>query len=365
MGTDREERKNSAKMRRIKRIAAILAASTVGVTVTGIVAAIISYNAVFPRYERYDYSLTLGAYDYSLYGESLPRRLMSFKSGENRLAAYYYPSGSARGLVALVHGFHAGADDYLPLIGEIVARGYAVFSFDCTGSFDSEGESGIGMCQPLIDLDRALDFIKGDEEMSCMPLYLVGHSLGGYAAASVLEKHKEVRACVLIAPMNDASRVMIDMSRDRVGAVAYATKPVFDIYQRYLFGDYVDMNSVRGINSTSAPILIVQGRQDEIITHDGHSVTARLDEITNPHVQVIWRDGVRGTHDGVWHSVASGEYRLEIEGRIKELEARCGRTLADDERRELYKTVDHRLYSEADGELVDRMIELFDGAVAD
>ena len=359
MGKDKK-RKNAATMRRIKSIAAVLAASMIGVNTTGIVAAIVAYNSVFPRYERPDYSLYPGMYDYSRYGDSLPRRELCFTSAQTALAAYYYPCEGAKGLVTLVHGFHAGADDYLPLAEALVNSGYAVFTYDSTGTYSSEGDSGVGMCQALIDLDSALNFLKSDRELSSYPLYLVGHSLGGYAAASVLALHSEVKACALIAPMCSGAKVMIDMSVDRVGAVAYATKPVFDLYQRYLFGSFVDYDAIRGINSTDAHVLIVQGLSDEIITHDGHSVTARADEITNPNVEIIYTEGLRGGHDGVWHSDESCEYRRELDEKLNALSEERGRELTDSEKAEFYSTVDHRLYSEVDGELVRMIVALFE-----
>lgn len=352
----------SKKKRRVRRIATILAASLVGFTVAGVAATVVVYDSFFDRYERPDYSLYPGLYDYEKIRDTLPRELVSFPSGENTLQGYYYPCRSARGLVVLAHGFHAGADDYLPLIEGLVGGGYAVFTYDVTGTYSSEGDGTVGMCQSLVDLDAALTFVKRTAPYSDMPLYLIGHSWGGYAAASALALHPEVRGAALIAPMNDGYRVMLEKAAEHAGAVAYISKPVFDAYQSILFGDYVKYNGLMGVNSTDAHVLIAQGLDDTVITPDGQSIYAHRDEITNPNVSYYIGEGEQGSHTGIWHSTAAERYRMELEERISSLEERMGREMTDGERRDFYSTVDHRLYSEVNPELLARIIELYNNA---
>lgn len=349
--------------RKLKRIIIAIAATLAGASAAGVASAIIGYNAVFPRYERPDYNIYPGLYDYGKIKETLPRKRLSFTSGRTKLSAYYYPSEDALGLVALAHGFHAGADDYLPLIEAIVKGGYAVFTYDATGTYDSGGDSTVGMCQSLCDLDSALNYIGKTPLCSNMPLLLVGHSLGGYAAASVLELHPEVKGCVCIAPINDATKIMLEKAEEYTGKIAYTAKPIFDAYQKYLFGKYVNYNGVRGINSTDIPILIAQGVDDTVITMNGQSITAHCDKLTNPNLTYYFGKGVQGSHSGIWHSVAAEEYRKKIASELKLRSSRLGRELTYAEKREFYSGVDHRLYSEVSPELVELMLNTFKKAI--
>jgi hypothetical protein len=157
---------------------------------------------------------------------------------------------------------------------------------------------------------------------------------------------------------------MIEKSREYAGFAAYAVKPIFDIYQRYLFGDYVDYNGVVGINSGEVPVLIAQGVDDSIITPSGQSITAHLAEITNPSVDLYWGEGSQGSNSGIWHSRESEEYRRTVASRLRRRELELGRALTLDELRVLYTTVDHRLYSEVNAELVDLIVATFDKGVA-
>ena len=352
--------KAEASRSKAKRIAAVIAASLVGVSVTTVLTTICIYDSFFDRYYRPDYSLYPGMYCYDRFDGRLPRETFNIQSGDNMLMAYYYPAESSRGLVVLAHGFRSGADDYLPLIKAVVERGFSVLTYDVTGVYSSEGDSMIGMCQSLCDIDRVLTFAGKDERFASMPKFVLGHSWGGYAASSVLALHGEIKGAALIAPMNNGATVMLEKGEEHAGKIAYSAKPIFAGYQRMLFGDYVNYNGVVGINSTDVPVLIAQGVDDTVITPNGQSITAHLDELTNPNVTLYWGRGVQGSHTGIWHSVESEEYRQQIDECVKKMEGELDRKLTDSERAEIYSTVDHELYSAVNPELVDLIIQTFE-----
>ena len=351
---------DAKKKSKAKRIAIIVAASLVGVSVASVVSTICVYDSFFERYERPDYDLYPGLYSYDRIKDSLKRETLQIQSGENLLAGYYYPAENARALAVLAHGFHAGADDYLPLIEAIVNRGYSVLTYDVTGVYSSEGDSVVGMCQSLCDMDNVLKFADSEAPFADMPKVVIGHSWGGYAASSVLALHSEVKAAALIAPINDGSSVMLETAEKYAGKIVYMSKPIFSAYQKYLFGDYVKYNGVVGINSSDIPVLIAQGVDDDIISADRQSITAHLSEITNPNVTLYWGSGYQGSHTGIWHSTESEQYQRNVEGIIKTRELETGKTLDDAERAAIYASVDHRLYSEVNAELVDLIISTFD-----
>lgn len=363
MSKDKNYNANGSAKSRAKKFATIAASSLIGISAATIVANIAIYDSFFERYERPNYDLYPGVYCYERIQDRLERECFKIPSGDNLLQAYYYPSDKARGLAVLAHGFHAGADDYLPLIEAIVNRGYSVITYDVTGTYSSGGDSVIGMCQSLRDIDQVLCYIKDDPRFVYMPKVVIGHSWGGYAAASVLALHDDIKAAALIAPMNNGSNVMIEKAEQYAGKFAYTAKPILDGYQKYLFGDYFNYNGVVGINSTDAPVLIAQGIDDTIITPGGQSITAHLDELTNPNVTIYWGEGSNGSHTGIWHSKESEEYQRVIASRIKKQEMDLGRKLTDSELSEIYSTVDHALYSQVNSELVDLIIDTFDKGI--
>ena len=337
-----------------------ICASLTGMSATAVTSAIIGYDSFFPRYERPDYDLYPGMYCYERFADSLPRQTLTIPSGDVDLAAYYYPAENSKGLVLVVHGIHAGADDYLPLIEAMVKGGYSVFAYDATGNYSSGGDSGVGMCQQLVDLDRVLAWLNHHAPYAQMPKMLIGHSWGGYAVSSVLALHPEVKACVCLAPMRDGTTIMAEKSEQYSHQPAELIQPIFDLYQQYLFGDYTKYNAVVGINSTDIPVLIAQGLQDTVITHDGYSITACLDQLTNPNVSVYYGEGLQGSHTGIWHSLEAEAYVQQVEKELQALEEEKGTPLTNEEKAAYYATVDHRLYSDVNDELVELVLKTFD-----
>ena len=343
-----------------KKKIALIGAALAGVGGASVAAAVVGYDAMFKRYERPDYSLYPGLYTIDRMGQALPRQELSFISRGVRLAGYLYSAIAPRGLIIVAHGFHAGADDYLPLIEYMHSVGFTVFSYDVCGTYSSSGDSTVGMCQSLVDIDSAIDFVKGDESLSSLPMYLIGHSWGGYAATAILSKQKGVRAAVGIAPMNNGYTMILEKGEQYAGKLAAEIpQPVISAYQKILFGEYTTYSGARGINDSGIPVLCIQGVSDKVITYNGQSVSAKRGEITNPNFELLTVKGVLGGHDAIWHSDRSYIYRSEIEDEIKLLGLNSGRKATDEERRRIISGVNHRLYSEVNFPLMERIVDFF------
>ena len=334
-----------------------LAILLTGMSVSAVIGAIKLYDSFFKRYERPDYTITPGMCDYKRYAASLPRRELFFYSQGVKLKGYYYEASGSKGLVVLVHGLRAGSDDYLPITEFFVKNGYSVFTYDGTGVFDSEGKSTVGMCQSVIDLDYALNYLKSDETFSRQDLYLFGHSCGGYAVTSVLSFHPEVKACASISAVNNCYTLIVDKGKQYGGKLAAEGLPkVFlDCYQKYLFGDYVNCSGVKGINDSGIPVFVAHGKEDLVISYAEQSVISKRKEITNPKVKYYVGEGKNDGHNTIWHSEASVLYQEEVNQKLKSLSGY-------EEKQAYVTTVDHRLYSEINEELFAEILEMFDNA---
>ncbi len=344
---------------RKKKIAAAVIASLVGIGATTVTSVIVAYDAIFGRYERPDYALYPGQYCIERIPD-LERSEMWIKSGKNKLKTYFYDVKNKKGIIVFAHGIHAGADEYLPIIKYMTENGYAVIAYNSTGTYESEGENTVGMCQTLVDIDNVIAYLNSSKEYSSYPLFTMGHSWGGYAASSVLALKDCVNACALIAPMRNGSTLMLEKGEQYVGKLARIATPIFHEYQKFLFGDYIKYDAIAGINNRDIPVLVAHGVDDKIITFDGQSVNARKDEITNPNVTYYIGTGVHGTHDNIWHSEAAANYQAKVKSELNLLEMQKGEKLTDEEKIEYYKTVDHALYSEVNEELMRMIVDMFD-----
>ena len=208
-----------------------------GLQVGTILGAKAAYDSFFKRYEKRDINTVFGEFDYSRVDERLPRTTFFFPSGPWKLQGYFYPCHDAKGMVVVCHGMHAGADDFIPFISYFVHNGYAVFTYDCQGTYASEGDSTVGMCTPLVNLDHALTYIEKSKEFSKYPLVLFGHSWGGYAATAVLSIHKNIRGCAAVAPFNSGYTLLVEKGDQYTAPFADMLKTDFpkdflNIYQK-------------------------------------------------------------------------------------------------------------------------------------
>ena len=312
------------------------------------------YDSFFKRYERPDYGLEAGVY--CMARTNAERKELEIMRGGVKLKGYFYPAKRSRGTVVLAHGIHAGADDLLPLALKFVRNGYDVLSYDGTGTYDSEGEGTVGLCQALVDLNGVLNYVKESGSFR-KPLFLTGHSCGGYAVTSVLALHGGISACAAIAPPNNCFTLILEKGRQYAGGLAAneLSREFLNAYQKRLFGDFSGCSGVKGINSVDIPVLVAHGLNDKVITLGKQSIIARKHEITNRNVSYYLGTGLADGHDSVWHSFRAEEYRREVDEKAKEM---------DDEaqRREFFATVDHERYSEVNDALFEGIITAFERA---
>ncbi|MDE6411902.1 MAG: alpha/beta hydrolase [Clostridia bacterium] len=309
------------------------------------------YDSFFKRYERPDYSLVAGLYCRERI-KDVERRELWIPHGALLLKGYFYPAKRSKGTVVLVHGIRAGADDYIPLALKFIENGYDIFSYDGTGTYDSEGDGTVGLSQGLVDLNGVLTFVKGEKFKK--PLFLVGHSCGGYAVTSVLALHKGISACAAIAPPNNCFTLILEKGKQYAGGLAAKglTAEFLDVYQRRLFGSFSECSAVKGINAEDIPVVIAHGLNDKVISFGKQSVIAHKHEITNEKVSYYLGTGRSDGHDSVWHSSRAAEYKEEIDAQAKELKK--------DERAAFFEKIDHALYSEVNEELFQEILTAFE-----
>ncbi|ESA32935.1 alpha beta hydrolase fold protein [Leptolyngbya sp. Heron Island J] len=102
--------------------------------------------------------------------------------GANGLSLFYqawYPAGTAKAVLALVHGFGEHCDRYATVTNALTEAGYIIFGFDNQGHGRSEGQRGhINHWQEYRDnVSAFLTQVRQHEPD--LPLFVLGHSLGG------------------------------------------------------------------------------------------------------------------------------------------------------------------------------------------
>jgi alpha-beta hydrolase superfamily lysophospholipase len=133
-----------------------------------------------------------------------PVRVDYQSEGGVTIVAYRWdPEGEPRAIVQIAHGVGEYARRYQPLVEDLLAAGYVVYSHDHRGhgaTAGSDSELGIlgtdGWDELVRDIGRTGQLAK--DAHPGLPLLLVAHSLGSFAAQQYLLDHSaDVSAVVL------------------------------------------------------------------------------------------------------------------------------------------------------------------------
>ena len=336
-----------------------------GFDLTSMIVAKKVYDAFFKRYERPDYTITPGLIHYDLYKNMLPREEFYFKSHGTELKGYYYNNKSDK-LIVLAHGFHSGADDFLPIILYLFKNGFDIFTYDVKGTYDSKGDSTDGFCRFLVDNEAAIKYVQKEKKFKGKKLYLLGHSCGGYAVTAVLNLVKDVKAVASISGFSNGFTLLMEKGSQYAGELATqgVHKDFIDYYQKRIFGKYINYLGVDGINKTKVPIFLAHGLEDEVIDYDLQSLVSKRKELKNSNITYYFGTGLLAKHCSILYSENSNEYQEVVNKELKRIEKEYRRD--DDKQKEekakYLATVNHYLFSEINYTLFDQIISFFKSA---
>ena len=230
------------------------------------------------------------------------REEVEFPSNKGQiLRGYIYKkddSYTPKALIVFSHGYTNIHNDYLNQINYFVQNDYIALAYDNTGCGMSDGNDMIGLAQSSIDLSSALTFVENSDELNKYKVFLYGHSWGGYAVTAVLNYGHKVDGVVSRSGFNNSRDMLIEYGKRLYGNWLGLLSPYAYIYEKIKFGDDVDKNGIRGINSSpDTPILLLHSEDDDTISLN-NSLLAHKDEMVNPdRIQtILYKDR---THDVV------------------------------------------------------------------
>lgn len=284
-------------------------------TALSMIASVVIFGVLFHRVDSLDNYVEIS---YSLSGVNVSRKEVSFNSGENKLSGYLYSAKSPKGLVIIAPGMNSSSDRHLAEIKFFADNGYMVLAYDATGVCKSEGGSTVGLQQSKRDLLSAIRYAGDNKETASLPVYLYGHSLGGYAVASVLDE-ADVKGAVSLSGFDSPVQTMHDKAKDYVGILADIQYPFLYLQNRFTFGDDADDTAVESVNSTDKPILICYGGNDSTIPYN-LSIYSREDDITNSNASFFKvSESCRDGHANMWLSAESAKYMADLQSELNDM----------------------------------------------
>lgn len=353
----------------IKKI--ILGTFIVVILVLLVVTGLVHY-AIQSSFSRGDYpDYPTAFYNYDHYRNDYPREEVSFYSGKNLLRGYLYGDKEASRLLIFSHGLGGGHEGYINEIIYLVDAGYLVFAYDAKGSGQSEGKTTVGVLQSALDLDAVFDYVNTSDELKDLPIYLMGHSWGGFAVAEALGRYENIVAVVALAGYAYPVDLLIDQGSQMVEKDLTVLKPFFYLSQLITYGpDNFRRNAVDSINSADITILLVHGSQDKMIPLKKTSIIAYEGMLRNTKVQtMILTEEWQNMHNNILHSAGANiliqEFKEELKEKIsgiKDLPKEDQEELIIQFRKELVEKADLPTINQINEDLFIQIMEFYDEA---
>ncbi len=108
-------------------------------------------------------------------------------------------------VIIFFHGIGGGHENYMHEIIEFINKGYYVFAYDYLGCEKSEGNEIKGLLEPLKEVENFYKYFKTLTKYKDMPIYLVGHSWGGFTSIASSNIIKDAKKVVALSAFNSAS----------------------------------------------------------------------------------------------------------------------------------------------------------------
>ncbi len=300
---------------------------------------------------------------YPDYSDTHSRIQVSFKSGKNTLQGYIYgmENPDPKRLLVFAHGITVGHESYINQLMWFADHGWRVFAYDATGSGSSEGTGTVGLVQSALDLDKALSYAETDDRLKDLPVYLLGHSWGGFAVCGVLNFDHKVAAAVSISGYAYPMEMMKLGTQRSIGKPATAMfMPYVRGYNLAVAGRHSRLNAIDGINHANIPVLIVHGEHDDYVDFDSVSIYAHRSEITDPCAEYMVLRGKYADHQSFFKSDSANDYQQELFERRAELNEKYGGKIPDDLHEQLVRSFDKNRINTINTKLLEDIQSYYD-----
>jgi len=251
----------------------------------------------------------------------------TFRTGDGRqlFERSWLPDGDPKASVVIVHGYAEHSGRYHHVAERLAGSGYAVYAFDLQGHGRSEGRRAFvrSLDEHVADLRAFLDRVS--KRAPHLPLFLLGHSMGGTVVALLLVSDGQgLRGAVLsaggltvqtgvvarivqgllailarLAPHLPLGRLDSgDVSRDPAVVSAYDRDP--RVYRGRMPAGTASA-LIRGIRriraaaeNISVPLLVMHGSADSLTDPEGSRLL---------HGRAASQDKTLVLYDGLYHEI--------------------------------------------------------------
>ncbi|MBQ5316095.1 MAG: alpha/beta fold hydrolase [Oscillospiraceae bacterium] len=290
------------------------------------------------------------------------RKTVRFSSGDNVLKGYIYGGDASKGLIVFAHGIFAAHESYIGILMRLVDDGWTVFAYDATGCGESDGRNSVSLVQSAADLDAALSYVSGNRELSALPLFIMGHSWGGFASAAVSGiRHRDIKGIVSVSGYAYPEQMLSLGAEYALGKpIAALVVPFGKIVHRLRSGRLASLNAIDSVNSSDVPILIIHGEHDDYVDYRRVSIISKRDRITNGKAQFMTMKGIYADHVRLLYSDSTNKYRERLKAELDRLTEEHGGELPEEMHENFIRCADKELANEPNPELIEAAEDFFE-----
>lgn len=201
----------------------------------------------------------------------------STDKGQSIYYQFWLPEGNPKASVVIVHGLHEHSGRYQHLAAYLTESGYAVYGIDFPGHGKSAGprsyvDSYLGLIKPL---ETFLEMIQ--EWQAGLPIYLLGHSMGGlFSAAYLTIRPEQIEGAILSGSLVKVPEYVSDLTL-QIGRTLAVVLPKFRIVS-------ID---VEGLSRDPS---VVQAYRDDPLVFNGKA-TVRISNEINRTIELVEKEG--------------------------------------------------------------------------
>ncbi|RMD87124.1 MAG: alpha/beta fold hydrolase [Calditrichaeota bacterium] len=196
------------------------------------------------------------------------------KNSDVTLRGWFIPAagtdtGPTRAPAIIVsHGWGRSAQQMLPHASYLHEAGFHVVLYDMRGHGDSDAVPFVTLKHLVKDLVAVLDYILTRPDVDNEAIGLFGHSMG--AAVSLLKASTDSRIKAVVsssgfADLYDLTTQMLHMRKLPAFPFRWL---ILKFWQKYTGLSIEEVNPVARIRQIHAPVLLLHGEQDQVITPD-------------------------------------------------------------------------------------------------
>lgn len=216
------------------------------------------------------------------HANDVPRPFVAKSTDGTSVSSWFYPQSAhqqPKGLVVYLHGGpHISVKDDMPVVIEFFRQnGYSVLGVDYRGSggygddFQNSIKGDLGRLE-VEDVYSSLNaFIAEHPAFSKSPVYLAGHSYGGFLALLIATEAKNpFQKIVAMASPTDLDAVFANVKKCALPQCQNASREMReDMYGKGANASYLsERNPVKRIPRIKVPVYLVLGEYDQFIPLD-------------------------------------------------------------------------------------------------